>query len=68
MVIRVSEPYDTMNGGSFLSGWWFMEHENYFPIDWEFHHPKFRSYFSEELKPPTSHGCLGTLRVHMTYS
>ena len=31
-----------------------LEHEFYFSIYWEFHHPNWLSYFSEGLKPPTS--------------
>ena len=31
-----------------------LEHEFYFSICWECHHPNGLSYFSEGLKPPTS--------------
>ena len=31
-----------------------LEHEFYFPIYWESHHPNWLSYFSEGFKPPTS--------------
>jgi hypothetical protein len=33
-----------------------LEHEFYFSIYWEFHHPNWLSYFSEGFKPPTSSG------------
>ena len=38
-----------------LFGWWWPEHDFYFPIGWEFHHPNSLSCFSERLKPPTSY-------------
>ena len=31
-----------------------LEHQFYFPIYWECHHPNWLSYFSEGFKPPTS--------------
>ena len=31
-----------------------LEHDIYFSIYWEFHHPNWLSHFSEGLKPPTS--------------
>ena len=37
--------------GTYLVGG--LEHQFYFPIYWECHHPNWRSYFSEGFKPPT---------------
>ena len=34
-----------------------LEHQFYFPIYWECHHPNWLSYFSEGFKPPTSICC-----------
>ena len=31
------------------SGWWWLEHDFYFPIYWECHHPNWLSYFSGGL-------------------
>ena len=36
-----------------MSGCWWLEHDFDVHIYWEFHHPNWLSYCSEELKPPT---------------
>ena len=38
--------------GQTLFGWWWLEHEFYFPIYWEVHHPNWLSYFSEGKTEP----------------
>ena len=40
-----------------VGGWWWLEHDSYFSIYWECHHPSWLSYFSEGLKPPTRLRC-----------
>ena len=34
-------------GNIWYTGWWWLEHDFYFSIYWEFHHPNGLSYFSE---------------------
>ena len=45
-----------------------LEHEFYFSIYWEFHIPNWLSYFSEGLKPPTSHILAGGPLLILIYS
>ena len=35
------------------AGWWWLEHDFYFPIYWECNHPNWLSYFSDGFKPST---------------
>jgi hypothetical protein len=43
----------------YVTGWWWLETWNFnFSISWKCHHPKWRAYFSEGLKPPTRQRCM----------
>ena len=48
-------------GNQSKTGWWFGCHEFYFPIDWESHHPNWRTHIVQRgFSPTTNQKMLGT--------